>query len=111
MMQTHRVREACGMDGTDRHAPSRVAPNPQFIKIKVSPGHSKRTSACSDRSRGKGMGESRQAGRAGLKVSGSFQRLRGPPEEAGARGQVDRRRAGWGQGGLGVSRDVRTGVC
>ena len=51
-MQTHRVREACWMAGIDRHAPGRVAPNPQFIKISVSAGLSKRTSACTDQSGG-----------------------------------------------------------
>ena len=99
------------MDGTDRHGPGRVAPNPQFIKVKVSPGHSKRHLSVLMGAVGTGRRESRRAARAGLKVSGSLQRLRGPPEGAGALGQVDRRRAGWGQGGLRLSRDARTGVC
>lgn len=79
------------MDGTDRHAPGRVAPNPQFIKIEVSPGHRKRTSACSDRSRGKGMGESRQAGSGG-KAGGTG--LGGGRERAGS-GEAGGEQAGW----------------
>ena len=74
VMQTDRVREACGMDGTDRHAPGRVAPNPQFIKIKVSPGHSKRTSVCSDWSSGERQ-EGEQAG-----WEGWTEGVRVPPE-------------------------------
>ena len=63
VMQTHRVREACWMAGIDRHAPGRVAPNPQFIKISVSAGLSKGHLPVLTRAGGKGRRETGPVGR------------------------------------------------